>query len=439
MAVALIAALVSAQRRRRVTLEIRSSVADSLGLDYQHAWGEPDRLVGTRHGHRVAVEFLEGKAPSTTVRVRGVIGSALIEKETLGSRVAKIIVGNDIETGDAAFDEELLVRGPEAKMRAVLTSEARRQVRSVVTGWGARVEGGDITATLRGTNHDARTIRALVSSLVDAARALEEPEDVPGALARNAAADTSPVARLHCLRLLASEWPDLTRTREAIVAALEDPDPRVALAAARGAGERGWAVAHRIALDRRAPEELRIEALHLRDDAAPAELVAATAKALLDDPRAQVAAAAVRVSGRRRLRGVAPLIDRLAERLDDELRLAVAEALGKLGLSTSEDALLELLGSEEPRVKTAAALGLGRCGSVRAVEPLLLAAKTVGLLGPGDLKQAVEDSVKRIQARLSGASAGQLSLAAVESGGELSIAEEPGALSLADPKIPQKG
>ena len=101
--------------------------------------------------------------------------------------------------------------------------------------------------------------------------------------------------------------------------------------------------------------------------------------------------------------------------------------MGHLRRPEDEGLLVEALASEDAQVAVAAAVAVGRAGTVAAVGPLREAAER-----GGDLRRAARQAVAEIQARLTGAAPGQLTLAGGEAGA-LSLAEgEPGRLSLAE-------
>jgi hypothetical protein len=91
--------------------------------------------------------------------------------------------------------------------------------------------------------------------------------------------------------------------------------------------------------------------------------------------------------------------------------------------------MLEALRSEDAEVAVAAARALGRAGTVASVPPLREAMQR-----RGELRSAARQAIAGIQARLTGAAPGQLSLARGDAGA-LSLADgagEPGRLSLAE-------
>jgi hypothetical protein len=119
-----------------------------------------------------------------------------------------------------------------------------------------------------------------------------------------------------------------------------------------------------------------------------------------------------------------------------------AACIGRLGAAGTEgtapgvEALLiaRALAHPSENVRLATAEALGRLGSVAAVLPLLEAAPRAG----GELRRALESAAQAIQSRLSGAERGQLTVSSAE-GGTVSLAAEGGQVSLPDPPGARSG
>ena len=92
-----------------------------------------------------------------------------------------------------------------------------------------------------------------------------------------------------------------------------------------------------------------------------------------------------------------------------------------------ETLLLLGLQDDDAGVAQTAARALGQVGTIDAVEPLR---EHAAALLPSELRAAARQAIAEIQARLTGAEAGQLTLAGGEAGA-LSLAGEGGGLSLA--------
>jgi hypothetical protein len=113
-----------------------------------------------------------------------------------------------------------------------------------------------------------------------------------------------------------------------------------------------------------------------------------------------------------------------------EIRLAAhtAAGLGATGLAVAEAPLLPALASTRPNLRLAAAQALRRAGTVAAVLPLTEAMQRHD---DGEFRSAARQAIAEIQSRVTGATPGQLSLAAVEAGQVSLAAAEAGAVSIA--------
>ena len=330
-------------------------------------------------------------------------------------------IGKEIEIGDAPFDREFLIQGPELLVSALLDEETRRMLSKANVLCHLEISSGELRATL----FDEQVSHAL-PLLLDIARRLTRPLDIPQRLADNACQDPMPEVRLHNLLLLVRELPQETRTAEALHAARSDSSPEVRLRLAKELGDEGWDI-------------LRALAKGLENDAVSAEAVSSLGGTLPFD-RAQnilerslrrrflqTARACLELIGRS---GAATAVDVLAEVLKQdygELSPVAARALGETGSPAAEASLLQALEREDAELRVAAANALGRVGTAAAVLPLKELADRFLI---GEIRKSARQAVAEIQSRLEGASPGQLSLAGAEAG-QLSLADDPaGRLSL---------
>jgi hypothetical protein len=105
----------------------------------------------------------------------------------------------------------------------------------------------------------------------------------------------------------------------------------------------------------------------------------------------------------------------------EELAVAAANGLGTTPSEAGERALVAALDHDAAAVRTAAAGALGRIGSPQVVASLRKCAATHRF--DGTLRRATRHAIVEIQARVTGASPGQLSLAAGEAG-QISLVDE---------------
>ncbi len=332
--------------------------------------------------------------------------------------------GEDVLTGDTAFDDMVEVRGEPSIVLALLDREIRQRLAEFVR-IGGRLEVGRLTSCVRSSFSSGELVRSLRLGLW-LARELSSPGGgVCERLARNAKSDPHPGVRLWNLLQLHEQFAGTAEAREASTADLEDSSPWVSLAAARFLGKEGLPVLERLALDKAAPEGAAVEAVALVAARCPAEHAGPLLLTALKTRSGETRRQAVQELGRI---GYAPSRGSLIVLLgyaDPRTAAAAAGALAALGDPSAERALLKALESEARELRLAAIRALGAVGAATAVEPLLTFLESRRL--DGETRQAIRDAVAGIQSRLAGAGAGQLSLAATAPGsGWLSVAA-PGA------------
>jgi HEAT repeats len=260
----------------------------------------------------------------------------------------------------------------------------------VVGGALAVLVGRAATRAVRRSRTGAR--------LAVAARSVGRPaEDIPYGLAEDLQQEPEPSVRLQRLLTLVRKYPDHPGTRRALVALREDPDDEVCLQASLALGDDGLAMLHRLA-----------------ENGATSDACAGRAIAALGDRMP---------AGKTRI-----LLERALRNGRKETARACIDVLTRPGRVMPEALLLQALQNVEPEVATAAAQTLGRVGTIAAVGPLR---EHVSARLPSELRAAARQAILEIQARLTGAAPGQLTLAGGEAGA-LSLAAETGGLSLSE-------
>ena len=372
-----------------------------------------------------------------TIRIAGSIGSddqVVVVIEGLaglsGVRLRRKLFNlwaREVETGDEAFDDIFLVEGP-LRPACALLDEATRHHLVRVSADSAPLEIGD--GRLRAEVSEEKLSRLLPHFLKIGQR-FAEPVDVDREIARNARQDPEPKVRLFNLLLLARERPGDPATLAALRNACSDGSPEIRLRAAMELGEDGRDVLLKLAEN---PEDdaSSARAMSSLGGKLPVERTKSILSKALHEDLPQTARACLEALGRHR----AAAIDVLAQVMAEEkgkLAAAAALALGTTGEAAAEPPLLQALQSEDSELREAAATALGKVGSIAAVQPLQEATERFWL--DLDLRQAARQAIAGIQARLEGASPGQLSIAETEAG-QLSLAQDgAGQLSLAQDEI----
>jgi len=389
----------------------------------------------------VQVELRQAQAPELGNQYRPHVCVAVS-----GPRIPRLLAfapergtGDDVLTGDVAFDDIVEVRGEPSILLALLDRELRQRVGEFV-GLDGRLREGRLTCCAR-TDFSRGDVPRALRLAIWLARALSSPEGggICERLARNATSDPHSGVRLWNLLQLHEQFPDTPEAREASRVNLGDPGPWVRLAAARFSREEGLDALKSLAEDREAPEGAAAEAVALFAARGPAEAAGPLLLAALKTRTGQVRRQAIEDLGRlRHLPARGPLLV-LLERADPRTAAAAAAALAALGDARAEPGLLAAVESEARELRLAALRALATLGSVASVEPLLAFLETRH--PDTETRREVRAAVDAIQSRLAGAEAGQLSLAVTPAGsGWLSVAPPgagPGAVSLLPDREPE--
>ena len=408
---------------------------------------------GKEYGTRVAIS---GPALARTLTLR---------PEGTDSAWRRLRGWQEIEVGDPAFDRAVWVEGPPLLVRAILDADTRQALLALfevglarprlapfyATG---RLEQGvlwielpetrapkpdpavlwDYTLSSGAGAHFAEALRASITL----AERLASPRDAARRVADNLKSEPVPGVRLHCLTTLVHELPDHPATREALLAAREDPDAEVRLRAGMALGAEGRDLLLSLALGEGAEDATTERAVAALGQQLTLDEATAILRNALRARRESTARAAMGVLAHRGGEDAIHMIARVLAVERGPLANAAASTLGLTGNPLAEEPLLAALRSPDTSLRVAATRALGQVGTVAAVAPLReLEARDSAL------RIAARQAIATIQARLAGAGPGQLSLAGGESG-QLSIAEgevgrlsftpadEPGRLSLAE-------
>jgi len=401
--------------RGRYRFEDGSGEFDVRFETYSHRDEKNQQAIS---GTRVTVDGAGRLVPLSLSRESG---GGLWQDHTLG----------EIQIGDVGFDDEFIVNGPHTFVRAVLDADTRGRLRALLATADLKVQGGRLLGDVRGPVWGAHEVQVgrTVSLLLEAARRLQRPPDLVARLAHNARHDPVVNVRLANLLTLVGEYPEHPATEPALLAATADESDTVRVRAAIALGERGRATLLDIACS-------------TLDDDAGARAVTALNEHLASDSASDVLHRALRL---RQVQTARACLAALARRGGDavglvvkvmrvekgELAIAAAEALAATGSPDSEAHLIVALARDIPELRIAAARGLGRVGSAAAVAPLKEAEAHAR---EADFSRAARQAIAEIQARLPGASPGQLSIASGQSGTLSLVEDERGRLSLPRPE-----
>jgi HEAT repeat protein len=345
-----------------------------------------------------------------------------IHPETLGTTVGKALGAREIELGDYGFDENVYLKGSATLVHALFDHETRRGVVGLFLWTDATVslKDGALRVEIPDSLEAPGWLAERLAEILKVADRLSRPADVAARLAANVRGDPVVAVRLRNLRTLVREYPGRPATVSALKAALGDPSVEVRLHAAMALGDDGRETLLEIASaeDDDVEAALAIDAL---GDRLPRERAEDILGHALRTRRRHVAWACLESLGRHGgSEGIASLSRVLAIE-KGELAEAAARALGATGQPEAERPLLEGLGHSDRTVRVAAAAALGQTGSAAAVPAL----RRVESASSDDLRRAARQAVAEIQARMTGASPGQLTLTEGEAG-QLSLARDEG-------------
>ena len=373
---------------------------------------------------RLLIQRGEGRPVPLTLRRQGPgLGLGPLERD---------LSAREIEVGDKGFDDEFIVNGPHTFVRALLDAPTRRLLRNLLLETDLQVTpghiGGRMVATASWMSHE-RALGRMLGFMLELARHFERPRDVVKLLCENARRDPLPEVRLQNLLTLVREYPEEPLTDEALVAACGDTSDWIRVRAATALGARGQATLLEVA-SREPPDDLAApHAIGVLGKALPPDRVREILGRALRSRQEGTARACLAALGHGSGDAVA-LLAKVMGVERGEVAVAAADALASTGSPAAEAPLLAALERDIPELRRAAARALGRVGTVAAVVTL----KEAEAKAPdADFKRDARQAIAEIQARLPGASPGQLSIASGEAG-QLSIVEdERGRLSLPGP------
>ena len=357
-----------------------------------------------------------------------------------------------VPTGDEVFDSEIAVDGDDVMALALLDQHTRSQMRELIA-LGGEVGDSAVKITTSGLGQGALKLIREGSRCLDLAVEFScllviEGSEVPGRLARNAENDLLPAVRLQNLQALGRHFPFHPESSPQHRMSLRDTSVEVRFRAAEfllglpGVDPETANEAARVlaALARtNLPEDFRARSIRrIADHNGDADSIRAIAEPLIEEVLTErqgtmLVAAAIGSLAALGLRNLIPRLEELAPTAEYPVAIAIAKALGILGGPNAQPLLLQLLGRSAPEILQEAAKALGEVGDSQAVEPLLELSR---FSGKEPVSLTALEAARRIQGRLVGAEAGQLSLAATaELEGALSaydLAAGPGDLSMAE-------
>ncbi len=340
----------------------------------------------------------------------------------------------DVQTGDEPFDNTMRIEGKTDEVLALLDGTTRQLIDEALAT-NLRVWDGRLCRDVDGED----LVKEMRRAVELAGRLTLSPDSMPRRLAHNARADPVAGVRLRNLDALLQHYPEASCTHKLPGDLLDDASAQVRLRAALASGRKGYAtLAHLVDADE-ASAEVALEAFDFLNAHVPQRsqwpFIDSALRHRSRWVRERAFGQVVCVGGPKALLRLA----RLLADPDVELAVEAARAIARLGDRSCELALIKALSNKDLRLRKAAAEALGAFGTTVAVMPLqqMIGGAATSILTP-DLRKAAHNAIRRIQSRLRGAEAGQLSLArsgdvegqvtltALGSEGDLAVADKRG-------------
>ncbi|MBT3219156.1 MAG: hypothetical protein HN348_08700, partial [Proteobacteria bacterium] len=295
--------------------------------------------------------------------------------------------GDDLETGDLAFDKKVRLAGQEEEVLAVLDAECRQLIGTALKK-GLYVKKGVVWWVRAGIERDVNRLVELIGLAVELAEHLcLERSALVQSLQRVIEEDPIAGVRLSSLHALLS----FAERSQADVSGL----------------------LRRVALDGQAAIPLRAVAVEAAQHHLSSDDLEQVVQEVLQDPGGpELAAAALRLTRGRLSDDDLIRVRSFLRAQDREVVGAAVAAVLRLDDGGAEPFLLELFGSP---VAEEAIEALGHLGDLAAVEPLL--PYTKGALRSRRLKEVAREAVARIQERHGKEGSGHLSMPLGPDGG----------------------
>lgn len=361
-------------------------------------------LTGTLHGKKISIKDETGEIPMVQIFVQHGIGAQglfRIARESTFSKLKRAVGGGDFIVGDKKFDDAMLITATNCSdILALMNDEIRNRIKKV-SGYCSVLEISNswIKALVYSTSFPSPDLMVwFVNELIAISNDMTKPEPLKKKLITNVQSDEEPEVRINNLRALMSGFRMDNEIKTMLEKALLDMDFSVQIEAAQHLGKTG--MKHIAALLK---DPVRLN----KDDVLKA----------------------VDIIGTEKYAAAIPLLIELYNNKNLKFcRPEILEALKYIGDSAAAGFLLKELDAAGSDDLIPVIEALGTCGGVDAVEPLYRSGKNS--FNPA-VRNAVQNSIGKIQARLGNVESGWLTLSAPDAAdGALSFADNAGKGSL---------
>lgn len=181
--------IVSRAQHRRAETAWSQAAAD-LGLQYTPSgFGTRRQMDGVIDGHVVVVDVVvrgSGKNQSRYTRFRVRYSNKLplrmrLSRQGFFSGVVKLFGAQDLEVGEAAFDDQVVIKGDDPHRIAAYLTPARRSLilRALESYRGIVIDDSRITWERHGVVTEPHTLRSVTNRMLHLAKNLTSDQDTP--------------------------------------------------------------------------------------------------------------------------------------------------------------------------------------------------------------------------------------------------------------------
>jgi hypothetical protein len=357
-------------------------------------------LTGSVHGKKISIKNEENEFPLIQIFLQHGIGAQglfRVEKESPLSKMKRVVGENDFIIGDHLFDDTMLITATNGMdILALMNDDVREKIKKTA-GYCSTLEISNswIKALVYPVSFPSPDFLVwFINELAEISNNMTTPATVKNKLITNVQSDEEPEVRKNNLRALMSGFRMDNEIKTMLKKALHDMDFSVQIEAAQHLDEEGMKHITSLLKD---PVRLN------KDDVLKAMEIIGTEKYAV---------------------GIPHLIELYNNKNFFFCRPEILEAIKKIGDSVAAGFLLNELETARSDVLIPIIEALGTCGGVDAVEPLYKAGKNS--FNPA-VRNAVQNSIGKIQARLGNVESGWLTMSDPRAeDGALSFAEDEG-------------
>jgi hypothetical protein len=398
-------AQMSSQKTKNKLLK---EVAESLGLRFQQGgfWDDPE-ISGKFEGCQISVQTItKDKKDFVQVTARkNIPGYIHVTRETVFTKMQRLVGIKDVETGDEGFDHDILLEPDElSNLVAFMDHETRRllMVLSRDSGYFEINNSSALAGFEKPRSLKTGRVKRYISLVVEITRGFSKPVSIEERFAENIKTDPVPQVRINNIRAVTSYFTGKSKRDSFLREALDNSFIEVQVEAAKHLGKEGLA--------------------HL------VKILADKARSLNRDLAIDIVDTLKKDNYNKSI----PVLKKVYHTdRGDTLKKAVLQAFTVFADTSLHSFLLTELERESSALTSNIVEALGTCGQVEAVERLYKIGKS--RFSPV-IRSTVKEAIARIQSRLGDVEKGWLSVSQLQDAeGALSLADEAGKGALSTP------